>query len=389
MPRTTETAKTADVAFVTPSVVTWAIENSPLTRAEIAKKLKLSPDQLRSWERGVHPPFGKAEALSKALGVPFGYLFLSEPPQVDLPLPDFRAKGHRVRPSTEFLQLLNDVLVKQDWYRDYLNESMRPAKLKFVGSFDHKSSVSAVATDIRKTLEITAALRTGIGSHSDYLSTLARHAEGVGILVMRSSIVGNVTRRSLPLDEVQGFAIADELAPVVFINSADYKAAQIFTMAHELAHIWIGQSAITTPDQVSPGTNAVEAFCNRVAAAVLVPRSEFIGAWKSLSANEPRLNMLAKRFWVSTLVVLRRAHELELISDAEFARLLREERRAVTKGAKPSGGDFYRNVFVRMGARFTYTVLGEVNRNSLLLRDGARLLGVSVPTLVKFAEQVK
>ena len=321
-----------DLAYINPSVLAWALDNSRLSRSDVASKVKVKPEKLALWEqdRQAPPPFAKAQALAKILRVPFGYFFLPDVPDDELPLPDFRSLEQSYRPTPEFLQLLNDVLVKQDWYRDYLRESKgRPSKLKFVDSFDISARVGDVAIDIRNTLSITPELRNGIGSWTEYLSTLTRHAESAGILVMRSSVVGHSTKQQVSTKEVQGFAITDSIAPVVFVNSGDFKAAQIFTFAHELAHVWIGQSAITNPDPTELGDNKIEAFCNQVATAVLVPRSEFLSAW---DAGPPTLQSLARRFWVSTLVVLRRARELDRLTDAEFFDLRTEERSKMQKG---------------------------------------------------------
>jgi Zn-dependent peptidase ImmA (M78 family) len=378
----TAVATSADVAFVTPAVLKWAIKNSRLATSQVVEKLGVTVDQLNQWEGGIPIPFRKAQALAKLLRIPFGYFFLDEPPAVSLPLPDFRAHGGS--PSPEFIQFLNEVLVKQDWFRDHLREQGTP-RLKFVGSFTTASPETDVADNIRSTIGLTAELRASVSSWGEYLSTLARNAEGAGILVMRSSVVGNITNRRLLLDEVQGFAISDPYAPVVFVNSADFQRAQIFTLAHELVHIWIDQSAIGNADPVAIGGQRVEGFCNRVAAALLVPANEFRTSWKTMS-EEKRVTGLARRFWVSTLVILRRAHELDLISQEEFYALREEEIRKLSKTPKASGGDFYRNVFVRMSARLTYAVLSEVNRGNMLLRDGAQLLSLRVQTLAKFAE---
>jgi len=208
----------ADVAYLKPEILTWALRRSRLPRAEVAAKVKASVEQLRSWEEDTPPPFSKARALAKLLQVPFGYFYLDAPPADDLPIPDFRRLGKEYRPSPEFLRLLNDVLVKQDWFTDYLRENGRPPKVRFVGSFAVDSKVTDVANDIRKTLKITPELRSSISSWTEYLSTLVRNAEEAGILVMRSSVVGNSTHRALSTREVQGFAIADPLAPMIFVN---------------------------------------------------------------------------------------------------------------------------------------------------------------------------
>ena len=349
----------ADLAYITPAVLTWAIARSQLARPQIATKLKIEESHLQEWERGTPPPFEKARAAAKLLRVPFGYFFLPSPPTDALPIPDRRRLGRHYKPTPEFLQLLNDVLVRKDWYEDHLRTTSRPSKRPFVGSFELTSRVSDVAANIRDTLKVQPDLRNTISSWSEYLSALVRNADGVGILVMRSSVVGNSTSRPVTTDEVQGFAIADPMVPVVFVNSGDYKAAQVFTFAHELAHLWIGKSAITKTNETEVDRDRIEAFCNKVAADVLVPPSEFQHAWDSTRPDR-RLDALPRRFWVSSLVILRRAHDMGRIPTLKFHELRRAERAKMSRGKKTGGGDFYRTLFVRMGNNFTHSVVREV-----------------------------
>jgi Zn-dependent peptidase ImmA (M78 family) len=377
-----------NLAFVTPAVIQWALKRSGLAPRFIAEKLKIRPVELEAWVQADHdffPPFDKAQELAKLLHVPFGFFFLKQPPSTRLPLPDFRGFKREYQPSNELLELLNDILVKQDWYKDHIKESSRKP-LPFVGSFDPSDSIIDVAADIRLRLKITQSLRQSVSSWSEYLATLTRQTEEEGILVMRSGVVANITKRKLKVDELQGFALADPFAPIVFVNSADFKASQVFTIAHELAHVWLGVTALANANELGEAHDKVEIFCNRVAAEVLVPKEEFLNAWRNDSGDaQVRVRRIAKQFWVSGLVSLRRAREFGEISEAEFQKVraheLGQRRKSITSG----GGDYYRNVIARMSARFTNAVIGDINSGKLPLRDAANLLGMKVPTLVRFA----
>src|SRR5689334_11992714 len=112
----------ADLAHITPTVLTWALNHSRLNREQIAEKLRVTSAQLASWERGIAPPFSKAEQLASILHIPFGCFFLSSPPADSLPVADFRGKGAG-RASQELRELLNDLLVRRDWYRDFITET--------------------------------------------------------------------------------------------------------------------------------------------------------------------------------------------------------------------------------------------------------------------------
>jgi Zn-dependent peptidase ImmA (M78 family) len=379
---------TSDVAYVTPAVIAWALRRSRITPATVAEKLKVASALVEAWQRpnGPHPPFAKAQALAKLLHVPFGFFYLKQPPAPDLPLPDFRGFNRAYKPTSDLLELLNDILVKQDWFRDHEKDA-GAGTLKFVGSRTIRDPIEDVAADIRTRIGITVAVRESASTWSDYLSILSRRAENAGILVMRSGVVGNISTRKLQPSELLGFAISDPVAPIVFVNSADYRASQVFTFAHELAHLWIGATAIANPSELEAGGNKTEAFCNRVAAEVLVPKREFVNEWRGITSSvNMKVARTSKRFWVSTYVILRRARELSEITDEQYESIKKTEGARRLKD-KSSGGDYFRNVMTRMSPRLAEAVLTDVNSGKLELRDAAGLLNMKVPTLVRFAEK--
>jgi Zn-dependent peptidase ImmA (M78 family)/DNA-binding XRE family transcriptional regulator len=377
------------IAFVNPRILSWARKRSGLSHRQLQDLVKISSDDIAAWESGdTRPPFDKAQKLAQALHIPFGYLFLSEPPDLTVPLPDMRTLAERHPLSLNFLEVVNDALLKQDWYRDHLQEIKAP-KLKFVNSFTANDGPDKVAADVRRVLGMNLALRRSAKDWGDYLSKLAGRSEDAGILVMRSGVVGNLTRRKLSSQEFQGFALSDPFAPVVFVNSEDFKAAQIFTLVHELAHIWIGKSAISHFDPTLPREpeSSIELFCNYVSVEALVPRKEFEEQWNN-SDVELLAGRLSRYFWVSSLVILRRAYELDKITKTEFFEHIEIERKKYRK-QRASGGDYYRNVIARMGSQFTKAVVTEAREGNLLYRDAARLLRIRIPTLMKLSEQMK
>jgi|SRR5579864_5888525 len=366
-------------ALINGDIVRWARERSGLTYAEVARPLKIQIDQIRSWEYGeAYPPFGKAEDLARLLRIPFGYLFLSKAPSDDSPIPDFRTVSDTTPTglSSDFVEVLDHALLQQDWYREY-QEQDSALRLNFVGRSNIQSGPEAVARDIRSYLEINAELRRGCRDSSAFLTRLSDNAQGAGLLVMRSGIVGSDTTRPLDVEEFRGFALTDPIAPLVFINARDAYSAQVFTLAHEIAHIWINQSGISNPDPTDLSAHQIETFCNNVAAQVLVPSSEFNAAWNMLLDEEGFPAKLARTFLVSSLVVIRRAYELNKINDTDFFWLVTREKKRIAKVRKSSGGDPMRTLLSRNSRRMTKAVLNAVRQNRLLYRDAAKLLGVS------------
>ena len=385
-------AAPSDRAYLSPTAVDWAIRRSGMSVATLAARLKVDTLTVESWRRrdGSHPSFAKARQLATLLRVPFGYLYLKTPPDETLPLPDFRGFKPPYAPSAELRDLLNSVLLKRDWYRQ--REQIAGAQpLKFIGSCTPNNRAEDVARLIRERLEITPALRASMRNWSEYVSTLSKRAEAAGVLVMRSSVVGNNALRKIRREELLGFAISDDLAPLVFVNASDHKSSQVFTLAHELAHLWIGESALGNPDELDEDRhNRVEQFCNQVAAEVLVPQAEFQAAWAADNSPdlETRVERLARAFRVSAFVVLRRARETRRLSPDDYVDLKRREF-ASRRREQSAGGDYYRNILARMGGRLTEAVLSDLSGRQLEYRDGATLLSMKVPALSKFVEKWK
>ena len=381
-------------ALVTPDVLAWARRRRGLEAPELAPKLHVRPEAIVAWEAGdQRPTFRQAQLLAQALYIPFGHLFLSAPPVQELPIPDFRTFPGQPpqEPSPEFLDLLNDVLTKQQWFREY-RESEGVEELPFVGAFTSTDPVSTIADDIRGTVDVDGA-RNRAPNWESFLRELTRNAEDLGIMVMRSGIVGNNGHRPLSVEEFRGFAITDEIAPVIFINGSDYRGAQIFTFAHELAHIWTGEAGVSNPDYArrSEGQHsAVEQFSNRVAAETLVPSEDFRRRWQNGLSVERNLASLSPIYKVSRMVILRQAYDLDLVDAEEYqhqyGRLV-----ASARGSEPTaepGGNFYYTLIARNGAKFTSAVLSSVAEGSLLYREAAHLLSVQVQTLSAVADHL-
>lgn len=372
-------------ALVNPSLMSWSRLRAGLTEFEVAKSLPVKAEKILEWEAGEsQPTFRQAQQWAALAHVPFGFLFLKAPPQDALALPDLRTVGGiaPAKPSIDLLDTVRDVMRKQAWYLDYLKEQEQ-APLPFVGKFSVASSVAEVVADIRRTLNVDA-LPVQKGS-DEYMRQLIAAADSAGILVMRSGMVGSNTHRKLDVGEFRGFALSDPLAPVIFINIADAPTARVFTLIHELAHLWIGSSGVSS---VAPSSSRKdEVFCNAVAGDFLVPEGQFRRVWQAVEDWVGLLPQLAATFHVSRLVIARRACDLGLISTAAYSEYYRSELETFRE-KKGSGGSFYRSAGARNSKRFSRAVISETLSGRLLLRDAGKLLGVQPAKIRTYAEKV-
>ena len=204
---------------------------------------------------------------------------------------------------------------------------------------------------------------------------------------MISGIVGNSTRRRLDPEEFRGFALADSLAPVVFVNGADTKAAQMFTLAHELAHLWLGESALSdVAVRPTPGYR-VEAWCNRVAAEVLIPGQALRAANDASADLLSDTQRLARCFKVSTLVVLRRLKDTGRLSEEEFRVAYGDEVGRLNARPAARGGSVHPTLRVRVGRRFGYALVTSTLEGRTSVSESLRLLGIrKMSTFREFAE---
>jgi len=361
----------------TVSVLRWAAERARLTDAELEERFRKWP----LWLSGeAMPTLRQLEEFARLTHTSFGYFFLPEPPSLPLPVPDYRTfRDIDLRdPSTELLDTIFLCEQRQEWFREYAQmQGMQP--LPFVGSASAADRPVDVARKIREVLSLSMEERAALPTWTDALRQLMAKMEASGILVMSSSIVGSNSHRQLDVQEFRGFVLTDRLAPLVFLNAADSKAAQMFTLAHELAHVWVGRSGVTDPDAGRVPAVAMERWCNEVAAELLVPEAALREAHEPALPVQDEMARLAKVFKVSSLVVLRRLFDAGLIDQATLERCYREEVEhilSLEREQKATGGDYYRTMGVRAGKRFSRAVLASALEGQTLFRDAFRLLGM-------------
>jgi Zn-dependent peptidase ImmA (M78 family) len=358
---------------VKPELLQWARERSGLTVDALAERFP----KLEAWERReAHPTLKQLESYAKATHTPIGFLFLPAPPVEELPIPDFRTIGnaHIGYPSPDLLETIYLCQQRQTWYRDYVRAAGED-RLKLVGSAQTTDDVVDTAARIRHALGFDLEERRRMSTWTDALRGFIAQADALGVLVMVSGVVGSNNRRKLDPQEFRGFALADEEAPLVFINGADTKAAQMFTLAHELAHIYLGLSAVSDAQALAVPDHAVEQWCNRVAAELLVPLAVFRKEYDRSAELRDETDRLARRFKVSTLVILRRTYDAGGLSRDDFWQAYAVELARLRGLPKGSGGDFYLTLGARASKTFARALVTSTLEGRTSFTEAFRLLG--------------
>ncbi len=369
---------------VNPELLRWARERAGNALEDLAGKFR----KLSEWESGeLQPTLKQLEAFARAVHVPFGYLFLREPPDESLPIADFRtvADTARDRASPGLIDTLYAMQRRQAWLREHLVES-EAEPLAFAASARLADDPGAVGREMRCTLGLDGGWAAGVRSWQDAVNELRRMIERLGVMAVINGIVGNNTHRRLSVAEFRGFALTDHYAPLIFVNGADAKSAQMFTLAHELAHIWLGEGGLSGFENLLPGGTDVEDWCNRAAAEFLVPSRELRERWIQVRREQHPFEALGRSFKVSPVVAARRAMDLKLVERRAFfefhERYINREHRG---GTTPSGGDFYNNQNARVGKLFATHVMGAAMEGEIGFREAYELTDLRGGTFQDYA----
>ena len=369
---------------VTPEMLTWACERAGYDVDYFARRIP----NLKSWVRQEKKPtFKQLEKFANHTYTPFGYFFYPEPPEEnDNPIVDFRTifqKKNKL--SRNLIDTINYMLRRQEWLQEYLIEK-DSHPLDFVGCASLNEKPKEIAIGIRKRLGLEKGWSNKIKTWQAAIGLLRDKMDDIGVMVVINGVVGNNTRRTLDVNEFRGFALVNSYTPLIFVNAADSKSAQMFTLAHELAHIWLGKGGISNLEKLYPNNIDVEIWCNQVAAEFLVPEEELLIQWNDVKNQTNRFEYLARKFKVSPIVVYRRVLDLRFINRDHFFKIYNNYMGKELKN-RGVGGDFYNNQNSRIGKLFALNVLNSAIQGRTDFKEAYDLLGLYGGTFQEFAKK--
>ena len=375
---------------VNPAVLRWARERAGLGFADLQGRFP----KLADWEaEATRPTVRQLENFARATRVPFGFLFLPEPPEMGLPFADFRTVASR-RPqgiSPELMDTVHLMRRRQAWLREERMDA-EAEPVSFVGAAGLSDDPEATGREMRRAVGLDEGWARRVPTWTAAVGELRDAVEALGVMAVVNGIVGNSTRRKLDVSEFRGFALTDPHAPLIFVNGADAKSAQMFTFAHELAHLWLGDAGegLSGFQGLQPEGGEVERFCDRAAAEFLVPAAEIRTAWRDVAEADAPFEKLARRFKVSPVVVGRRAMDLGMVERSAFFGFYddytqRERRQGLTA---TGGGDFYNNQNTRVGRLFASHVIRAAKEGRIGFKEAYDLTGLNGGTFQRYARKL-
>lgn len=375
-----------------PEVLRWARERANLTQEELASKIEVALEDIEGWEVSGEIGIHVVDELAKSTYTPTGSLYLREPPDESLPMTDFRTrKGVPAnRPSPNLIEAVYLMRRRQSWMRDELMDKGYESP-SGIGKYNINSNPHEVAVAMRTALNLDNSWAAKESNWHDAKKHLRDKVEAAGILVVFNGVVGNDSNRKLDPDEFQGFALFDDIAPLVFVNNSDFVAAQIFTLAHEIAHLFIGESALSIFAYFEDRGYLIEKFCNQVAAEFLVPAEELKSFWATVKSLSDPYQEIAEYFKVSTIVGARRAVDIGLDNQSAFAKVKASYKRSEEENriSNESGGNYWKNQKWRIGTQFAGAVIRATKEGRLPYREAYALTGLKNTSLDKLAIEME
>jgi Zn-dependent peptidase ImmA (M78 family)/transcriptional regulator with XRE-family HTH domain len=385
---------------VNPEILRWARVEAGFSLGGAASRAGISAprkekdgrgrtaiDRLAGWESGSDAPsLPQLEQLAKAYRRPLATFFLPGPPEKMAGTEDYRtvAGGASKADSPEFSALRRKVAVLHRALRD-LSIDAGSQELAFIGSLSDRTPVPNFVGDMRRALGVGTEDQMRAKDEDGLFRFLRSAAQGAGIYVLLMGDLGS-HHTAVGVDEFRGMAIADGLAPVVVVNPNDSRAARLFTLMHELAHLWLGSRGISSFDALGTGTGygSRERLCNRVAGEFLVPEANLRTALETTKESPAHAAAaIAKRFNVSEAALGRRLLDLGIIGGDEYGGLLAKcaARWKKLKDEKSGAGGAPKAEIMdrfRLGEKTMRTLISAAEAGRIGFQDAARLMGIPV-----------
>ena len=356
------------------------IKNSRKSLDELQKDIK---DIKLFMSGNKQPTFGQVSDIARKLNIPTGLLMLDRPVEIKNTKLDFRTLDS-IRINT-ISEELRDTIVEMETKQDFLREEI-DFTLDFIKSFSINDDILSVAMEIRKKLQVENNFYKDI-PREKILNFLKEKISNLGVFIFFNGKVGDNTHRPLSLEEFRGFVLTDDKAPIIFINQRDESInGKIFTLIHELVHLFIGTDEIFT--EIDAGDykyNKTESFVNKVTAEFLVPAEEFIKNICQFADSENienKTQILAKNFCVSEFVIIRRLYDLGYVDKTVYLEKAEELTKKYQQMQKKNissqgGGNYNNNLSFRIDKKFFNYVQQALQQNKISYTDAFRIIGVS------------
>jgi Zn-dependent peptidase ImmA (M78 family) len=383
-------------AIINPDLLVWAREESGFSPKSAAEKLGIPQDRLQGWEAGTErPSIPQLRKIAELYKRPLAVFYLPARPKGFSVMHDYRRLPGKIGLSPDLRLEIRKAYHRREIAVELIEQS-EDEQLPALAIKGHPSDdPEGLSKKIRDLLKVSVDEQQDSSDAYQALNLWKRAVESNGVLVFQTG--------EISLDEMRGFSITANKLPVIVLNAKDSPRGRIFTLMHEVTHLALKGDGICDlsedqPDR--PVDQKIEAFCNHVAGAVLLPIKEFLSepvihAHKATFWDESDVKALSRSFQVSQEVVLRRLLILGRTTTAFYKKRREEliEEYAKIEAAKEAegGGGFLppaRESLRNNGPYFTNLVLNAFYNETITSSALSEYLGVRIKHLPKIEDLI-
>lgn len=377
---------------INPNILVWAKERARYSEGELAKKVGVSLEKYRQWERGdAGPTIRQLSKLVRVLNRSLQLFFMAEiPDEVEILAEMRRLPGSNLGEESPELAEQVDLAVQKRNVALRLFEDIGEVSPSLGIRANINQNPDDIAKLIRDLLDVTLDVQSGWKDEFMALREWRSALENIGVLLFQIPGVSTA--------EMRGFSLSLTPLPIIGYNSKDWPRGRIFTIFHELTHILLQESVL---DSIGESwfhlehEYEIERFCNLVAASTLVPIADIEDQAAMLSKtsgaewHDPEISKLSSRYKVSRAVIVRRLRALDLISEPSFDRLRHQYEDNVPARPKQKGGDFYANKIAHVGTLIPQLAFRAYYQNQATVSDLSMLLGLKAKNLGELEQRVQ
>lgn len=375
---------------ICPEIIHWAL--SQTQEEKLGEKLM---SNITKWLNGTKTPtFNQIEAFSRKTNIPLGYFFLQTPPVEKIELLEYRTIDsiQLANPSRNLIDTIHEMEKVQDWMRTY-RQDLGFDKLPVVGCISEAKDVSYIADRIRRDLNISKNWYVTTKDSREAFGYIREQLEICGVVVMMSGIVGKNTHRALDVNEFRAFTMVDDWAPLIFINTSDSNGAKLFSLLHEITHIWLGESDLFNDRQgKTNGVSDIEIICNAVAGEVIVPKEAFLEKWGEQKAESyTKIAELARYFRCGEVVIARKAMDCKKIDHKIYEQVVQKAIKnynQIKENKDTNGGNYYNTMGTRLDGCFVRALCESINMGRTTYTEAYQLTNTNRKTFSEIVQRL-
>jgi len=342
---------------VNPQLISWARNRAGVSMEDAAQTWRA----IEEWENGVGgPSYPQLEAMSEKFKVPVAVFFFPDEPDVP-PI----SQSFRTIPEAEFDQLPGRIRLLCRRAKAYqislaeLNDGRNPIRSVVTRElkFRTNSSIPKMAETVRDFLGVSLEMQMSWRKTDEAMAGWRNVLQGAGISVFKDAFKSK---------EFSGFCLYDDEFPLIYVNNSKAKTRQIFTLFHELAHLFFDTSGIDGLDadlvnRLPAPSRRIEVLCNRFAAEFLLPEAVFEAEFAGMAATEETAALLGNRYHVSREFIYRRFLDRGLISQKTY----NEDTKKWAEEGGGGGGTYYNNIIAYRGRDYINLAFSRYYQNRI------------------------